>query len=230
MIQINLNNLRKGDVLLAHNSKKQHTAIYLGNGQIVHASIGEKGTTGNRQGDQTKREILVTAYYSAPWDCVLRYKDASVASVAADWAVAIANDDSHGYDQINRWGPDFDCSSLVISAFDSQGVPVKKNGCTYTGNMRPGFLNSGFVEIDPSSSSSTTTVICSVALPELQKGSKGEAVKALQNLLILRGFNCGAVDGSFGNKTRQSVLDFQQAHYLSQDACVGKKTWQALIG
>ena len=37
---------------------------------------------------------------------------------ACNWAVGIANDDSHGYDQKHRWGtPDYDCSSLVISAF-----------------------------------------------------------------------------------------------------------------
>lgn len=29
------------------------------------------------------------------------------------WAVDIANDDSHGYSQCNRNGPDYDCSSLV---------------------------------------------------------------------------------------------------------------------
>jgi hypothetical protein len=37
---------------------------------------------------------------------------------AINWAVAIANDDSHGYDQTNRWGPDYDCSSLVIQAYE----------------------------------------------------------------------------------------------------------------
>lgn len=29
------------------------------------------------------------------------------------WAIDIANDDSHGYSQCNRTGPDYDCSSLV---------------------------------------------------------------------------------------------------------------------
>ena len=35
---------------------------------------------------------------------------------AVTWAIRIANDPAHGYDQDNRWGPDYDCSSLVISA------------------------------------------------------------------------------------------------------------------
>ena len=37
-------------------------------------------------------------------------------------ALEIAADDSHGYDQANRWGPDYDCSSLVISAFRNSMV------------------------------------------------------------------------------------------------------------
>ena len=41
---------------------------------------------------------------------------------AISWAVAIANDNSHGYSQQSRWGPDYDCSSLVIAAFKYAGV------------------------------------------------------------------------------------------------------------
>ena len=63
---------------------------------------------------------------------------------AVDWALAIAADDSHGYDQINRWGPDYDCSSLIISAYEHAGIPVKSAGATYTGNMREVFLKCGF--------------------------------------------------------------------------------------
>ena len=47
---------------------------------------------------------------------------------AVTWAIRIANDPAHGYDQDNRWGPDYDCSSLVISAWQQAGVPVKTKG------------------------------------------------------------------------------------------------------
>ena len=41
---------------------------------------------------------------------------------AAAYAQNIAADDSHGYDQACRWGPDYDCSSLVIFRFqESRG-------------------------------------------------------------------------------------------------------------
>lgn len=67
---------------------------------------------------------------------------------AINYVKNIALDDSHGYDQSRRWGdPDYDCSSLVISAWDAAGVPVKKNGATYTGNMYTSFLKSGFSDV-----------------------------------------------------------------------------------
>lgn len=63
---------------------------------------------------------------------------------AVNWAVSIAKDDSHGYDQIGRWGPDYDCSSLVISAWEQAGIPVKASGASYTGNMKAAFEKCGF--------------------------------------------------------------------------------------
>lgn len=66
---------------------------------------------------------------------------------AVAWALSIAQDDSHGYDQGDRWGPDYDCSSLVIQAYQEAGVPVKTNGASYTGNMVEAFLASGFTDV-----------------------------------------------------------------------------------
>ena len=190
---MNMNLWKKGDVLLAHNSKRQHTAIYLGDGMMVHASIGEKGTTGNQKGDQTKKEICI-AKVSGAWDCVLRYPDERIATAAALLAVDIANDDAHGYDQINRNGnPDFDCSSLVIYCFDKY-VPVKKCGATFTGNMKNAFIKCGFVEV-------SDTVKCNVELVEVYPYDKGQAVKTMQTLLQMRGYDCGVPVGDYGQKT-----------------------------
>ena len=55
---------------------------------------------------------------------------------AVQWAVGIANDQSHGYSQANRWGPNYDCSSLVISAYKHAGVPIDTTVVNYTGNMQ----------------------------------------------------------------------------------------------
>lgn len=66
---------------------------------------------------------------------------------ACEWAVSIANDNAHGYDQINRQGPDYDCSSLVINSFESAGIKIKEAGGSYTGNMCTAFVKCGFESI-----------------------------------------------------------------------------------
>lgn len=70
-----------------------------------------------------------------------------VAEKAVRWMEALAADDTHGYSQENRWGPNYDCSSSVISAYEHAGVPVKTRGAYYTGNMRIIFLRCGFVDV-----------------------------------------------------------------------------------
>ena len=70
----------------------------------------------------------------------------AVASAVA-WMLATASDDSHGYDQANRWGPNYDCSSMVITAYEQAGIPVKTNGATYTGNMVSVFKKTGFKDV-----------------------------------------------------------------------------------
>lgn len=71
---------------------------------------------------------------------------AKAIETACEWAVGIANDNSHGYDQYNRWGPNYDCSSLVVSSYDLT-IPVRAAGATYTGNMKNAFMKCGFKAI-----------------------------------------------------------------------------------
>lgn len=66
------------------------------------------------------------------------------------WLEAKAADPSCGYDQINRWGPDYDCSSLVITAWETYGVKLKSKGAGYTGNLRTVALRCGFKDITSS--------------------------------------------------------------------------------
>ena len=51
---------------------------------------------------------------------------------ATSWIKSIALDDSHGYSQINRYGPDYDCSSLVTAALIEGGADIPKELTTYT--------------------------------------------------------------------------------------------------
>lgn len=66
---------------------------------------------------------------------------------AVHFMETIANDETHGYDQTCRWGVDYDCSSLVITAWEESGVKVKTAGATYTGNMYKVFTSNGFTDV-----------------------------------------------------------------------------------
>ncbi len=79
----------------------------------------------------------------------------SIRSKAVAWMCDMAADPDHGYDQGDRWGPDYDCSSAVITAYELAGVPVKTNGATYTGNMCDVFIACGFVDVTASVDLST---------------------------------------------------------------------------
>lgn len=69
-------------------------------------------------------------------------------------------------------------------------------------------------------------------LPLLRFGDKGEAVRAAQALLALRGYPCGngGTDGEYGMATKASVAKLQAALGLEVDGVVGDKTWGRLIG
>lgn len=232
---------------------------------------------------------------------------------AVAWAVAVADDPSHGYDQANRWGADYDCSSFVISAWQQAGVPVKTSGASYTGNMYWAFLNCGFRDVTNSINLSTganlqkgdvvlntkhhtelyigngkmvkasvnefggvtggksgdqngreiyignyykpsygwdyvlryyggeeeekptvdpVTLPCFVKLPMLKRGDKGEYVRALQILLIGRGYalpKYGA-DGDFGEETESALQKYQEDHGLFADGVAGNLTYAKLWG
>ena len=63
---------------------------------------------------------------------------------AVQFMINTANDNKHGYDQLHRNGPDFDCSSLVATALNKAGFPVSPN--SWTGNLKQQLLNCGFKE------------------------------------------------------------------------------------
>lgn len=66
------------------------------------------------------------------------------------------------------------------------------------------------------------------AKPVLQKGSRGEEVRELQQRLNASGYSCGKVDGIFGQKTLEAVTAFQADRGLAVDGIVGAKTWNEL--
>ena len=67
--------------------------------------------------------------------------------------------------------------------------------------------------------------------PQLSKGSKGDKVRVLQELLLGRGYDLGTygADGDFGAATWTAVAQFQAANGLTADGIVGKNTWRKLL-
>lgn len=227
---------------------------------------------------------------------------------AVELARCMAADGKHGYDQSHRWGPDYDCSSLLITVWEQVGVPVRTSGATYTGNMREVFLRCGFADVTSEVSlgdgrglkagdvllnhrNHTAMMVdkynlvqarinelgtvtggqtgdqtggeiavrsyynfpwdCVLryrendgeagekaaeetvqlrGLPLLRRGSRGDAVRAVQYLLLTRGMmlrKYGA-DGDYGQETEDAVKEFQRLKGLEADGECGALTWCAL--
>lgn len=60
----------------------------------------------------------------------------------------------------------------------------------------------------------------------------GSDVEAVQRALLRRNYSVGSmgVDGEYGSRTKQAVINFQKAVGLAADGIVGEKTCQALNG
>lgn len=137
---------------------------------------------------------------------------ASAASKAVKWAVSIAEDDSHGYDQGSRWGADYDCSSLVIQAYENAGVPVKTNGATYTGNMVSVFISCGFIDITSQVNLQTGSGM--IAGDVVWKTSHVEMVSSPGFLVgATSNENGGATGGAIGDQTGEEIA--VRAYYNS---------------
>ena len=63
---------------------------------------------------------------------------------AVQFMIDTANDNTHGYDQTRRNGPDYDCSSLVGTALHEAGFNVSP--FSWTGNLEAQLRACGFVD------------------------------------------------------------------------------------
>ena len=64
-------------------------------------------------------------------------------------AIDIANNNTHGYSQADRWDVDYDCSSMMYICANYAGYPigVGRDTTRYTGTMRADFTAAGFTAI-----------------------------------------------------------------------------------
>lgn len=64
--------------------------------------------------------------------------------------------------------------------------------------------------------------------PQVQQGSSGNDVRALQEILATHRFSVGPIDGYFGTKTRAALIQFQETRGLTPDGVAGGETWKML--
>lgn len=208
--------LQTGDVLL---NEQHHTAMYIGGGNLVQASINEKGGIRNGQtGDQTGREIASGAYYNFPWDCVLRFSEEKTESGErlhivqqgeGFWAIAASELNDAG-----RWRE-----------------LAKYNGLSETHVLHPGDVLRIPVEQSQEPQESDSENTCSVMLPYLMPLAESYAVRSMQTLLSMRGYKLPdwGVDGEWGDETSTALAEFKEDNGITEDGC-GPETWAALIG
>lgn len=135
--------------------------------KIGHASADEnRKASGGAAGDQTGGEVCIREWYSSPWDCVLRPKNAEIAEKSAAACEAACANKKIGYDQGSRntlyiyaklAGYDLakvedececDCSTLMHVCAIAGGAKLAYgvNGM-WTGNMIEGFTTGGEYEL-----------------------------------------------------------------------------------
>lgn len=87
-----------------------------------------------------------------------------------------------------------------------------------------------YVEAEPEPTDSVTDGFIAV-FPQLSKGSKGDKVRVLQELLLGRGYDLGTygADGDFGATTHRRVVGFQTTQGLIADGIAGENTWRKLL-
>lgn len=138
----------------------------------------------------------------------------SAATEAVALALKWAGDPSHGYDQGSRWGPDYDCSSFIISVWDAVGVPVKAAGATYTGTMVGAFARCGFAVLSPGVPLRAGDVLVNEANHAAMYIGNGQIVQARINEL-------GTVTGGrTGDQTGQEIAVGPYYNYSGGWDCV----------
>lgn len=119
-------------------------------------------------------------------------------------------------------------NKVQITAVRNIGTKSGYNARTWTKHGKLPYIEYDVAE----KANSKPEEVCNVNVEVLAKGAEGDAVKALQTLLIGYGYSCGktGADGDFGTNTNKAVRAYQKANGLTVDGSVGPATWGKLLG
>ena len=129
------------------------------------------------------------------------------------WAIDIELDASHGYDQEHRYGPDYDCSSLVAAALIQGGFSGISPGM-YTGNEYSQLTAAGFVPVTPIGQD----IRAGDVFFYHQSGNIGHTCMAINSYQIVEASgkeHGGATGGTTGDQTGQEirVINYQGGNW-----------------
>lgn len=169
-------------------------------------------------GDTTARKVLCGDFDDYTYNSVNLYKK------AGRWSSTPHRGDQIFFGGAGHTGIVTSVESGTIHTIEgNKGDEVRK--CSYN-TSSPSIIGYGRPRYDL-----ITGVMTSEYMPLVKRGSKGDAVKKLQEILISKGYSCGSygVDGDFGADTESAVKRYQKDHGLTVDGIVGKKTWSKLM-
>jgi len=119
----------------------------------------------------------------------------------------------------------------VLSVLELADGWLKVSSGSTTGYVSPEYVALSPGNENAAVSPAPTNAPAVTAAPEstlLKKGSRGDAVRALQEKLIALGFLTGSADGVYGNDTVSAVKAFQRSQGLTADGAAGASTLAAL--
>ena len=175
--------------------------------------------------------LSITESLTSPWE----EGKLAIQSFSEQFGISM----SATVEELKQLELEFEQSMKVLSsAGDSSVTTVQNNTDSYTSAeyKEPATTNTSTnTSTSTSTNSSTNTStnkttsssnsgLVSSLSGTISYGQSGSKVKALQKALNALGYNCGTVDGKFGNKTLAAVKKFQKAMGLTQDGKVGPKT------
>ena len=181
------------------------------------------------------REVMKNGAVLSPEECVKQ-----LGKVPAGAFLFILNQDGKEPAKYRKDGLG-NASHIGIATGRGEGAihSSSSRGCVAESRFRGKTINGGWnrvglwnrVSYDYGANSGETRAETPASRPTLHKGSRGDAVKELQAVLMARGYDLGrwGADGIFGNQTLKAVKSFQKDCGIQADGIAGPVTYSCLF-